>query len=456
LQCNNYRVVDLGVMVPCATILEAARREGADLIGLSGLITPSLEEMRFIADEMTREGFEIPLLIGGATTSKVHTAVKIEPNYAHGVVHVLDASRAVGVASQLLSEEQRGGFLAAAKREYDEIRVRRAERSAATPKATYESALANRAHLDWSAGAPQPSFSGVRTLDDLPLAALRERIDWTPFFQTWELAGHYPAILEDPVVGEAARALWADAQALLDRIVQGELLRARAVVGFFPAASNGEDITLFSDDARASRAATLHMLRQQMVREPGRTNRSLADYVAPQESGVADWLGAFTITAGIGLDALVAEFEAAHDDYGSIMAKALADRLAEAGAEWLHEQVRRTHWGYAPEEALSNTELIREHYQGIRPAPGYPACPDHTEKGTLFSLLGVTERIGVTLTESYAMLPTAAVCGWYFWHPDAQYFGVGKIERDQVEDYARRKGWPVADVERWLAPVLGY
>jgi len=362
----------------------------------------------------------------------------------------------VGVASQLLSEEQRAPFLAAARSEYEEIRVRRAERSAATPKATYETALANRAQLDWSAGAPQPTFSGVRTLEDLPLSALRSRIDWTPFFQTWELAGHYPAILEDAVVGEAARSLWTDAQALLDRIIEGQLLRARAVLGFFPAASDGADIRLFDDDARQATAATLHMLRQQMVREPGRPNRSLADYVAPHDSGVADWLGAFAITAGIGLDALVAEFEAAHDDYGSIMAKALADRLAEAGAEWLHEQVRRTHWGYAPHEALSNAELIREQYQGIRPAPGYPACPDHTEKGTLFSLLGVTERIGVSLTESYAMLPTAAVCGWYFWHPDAQYFGVGKVERDQVEEYARRKGWPVTEVERWLAPVLGY
>jgi 5-methyltetrahydrofolate--homocysteine methyltransferase len=454
LQCNNYRVVDLGVMVPCATILEAARREGADLIGLSGLITPSLEEMKFIASEMTREGFDIPLLIGGATTSKVHTAVKIEPNYAHGVVHVLDASRAVGVASQLLSEEQREAFLAAATKEYDEIRVRRAERSASAPKATYEVAYANRAQLDWSMGAPQPSFTGVRTLDELPLDELRARIDWTPFFQTWELAGQYPAILEDPVVGDAARSLWADAQALLDRIIEERLLTARAVLGFFPAASTGADITLFTDASRQAPAATLHMLRQQMVREPGRFNRSLADYVAPAESGVADWLGAFAITAGIGLDALEAEFEAAHDDYGSIMAKALADRLAEAGAEWLHEKVRRTHWGYAPAENLSNEELIKEQYQGIRPAPGYPACPDHTEKGTLFELLNVTERIGVSLTESYAMFPTAAVCGWYFWHPDAQYFGVGKIERDQVEDYARRKGWPVADVERWLAPIL--
>ncbi len=456
LQCNNYRVVDLGVMVPCATILEAARREGADLIGLSGLITPSLEEMRFIADELTREGFTTPLLIGGATTSKVHTAVKIEPQYAHGVVHVLDASRAVGVASQLLSETQRGGFLDGTRQEYEEIRVRRAERSAATPKATYESALGNRARLDWSVSVPQPSFSGVRTLEDLPLRALRERIDWTPFFQTWELAGHYPAILEDAVVGEVARALWTDAQTMLDRIIAEELLRARAVVGFFPASSDGADITLYEDEARQRVCATLHMLRQQMLRQDGRPNRSLADYVAPAEQGAPDWLGAFTITAGVGLDALVAGFEAVHDDYSAIMAKALADRLAEAGAEWLHEQVRRTHWGYAPDEALSNSDLIRERYQGIRPAPGYPACPDHTEKATLFSLLDVTARIGVTLTESYAMLPTAAVCGWYFWHPDAQYFGVGKVERDQVEDYARRKGMPVADVERWLAPVLGY
>jgi 5-methyltetrahydrofolate--homocysteine methyltransferase len=457
LQCNNYRVVDLGVMVNCATILEAAKREKADIIGLSGLITPSLEEMTFIASEMTREGFDIPLLIGGATTSKVHTAVKIEPQYAHGVIHVHDASRAVGVASALLSDEQRGEFLDRARVEYDEIRVRRAERNTAAPKATFEQAQANRAQLDWVAHPPpRPEFVGVRTFDSLPLEALRERIDWTPFFQTWELAGHYPAILSDPLVGESARSLWADAQALLDRIVRDQLLTARAVLGFFPAQGDGDDITLFTDDTRTERRATLHMLRQQMTREPGRPNRSLADYVAPASAGVSDYLGAFTVTAGVGLDALVAEFEAQHDDYNSILAKALADRLAEAAAEWLHEEVRRTHWGYAPGEALDNAALIKEQYQGIRPAPGYPACPDHTEKATLFSILESTARIGVTLTESFAMYPTAAVSGWYFWHPDAQYFGVGRIEKDQVEDYARRKGMSVKEAERWLAPNLGY
>jgi 5-methyltetrahydrofolate--homocysteine methyltransferase len=288
------------------------------------------------------------------------------------------------------------------------------------------------------------------------LEALRERIDWTPFFQTWELAGHYPAILDDPVVGESARSLWADAQTLLDRIVRDQLLTARAVLGFFPAAGEGDDIALYTDDSRTTKRATLHMLRQQMVREPGRPNRSLADYVAPCSAGVSDYLGAFTVTAGVGLEALVAEFEAQHDDYNAILAKALADRLAEAAAEWLHEEVRRTHWGYAPGEALDNAALIKEQYQGIRPAPGYPACPDHTEKATLFSLLESTARIGVTLTESFAMYPTAAVSGWYFWHPDAQYFGVGRIEKDQVEDYARRKGMSVKEAERWLAPNLGY
>ena len=457
LQCNNYRVIDLGVMVPCATILDVARKERADIIGLSGLITPSLEEMAFVASELTREGFKIPLLIGGATTSRVHTAVKIAPGYTGDVVHVLDASRAVGVASSLLSDELLPEFSARTRTEYEGIRVNRAARTNAAVKRTVDDARANRAVLDWDAHPPpRPTFTGVQTIGDIDLAALVTRIDWTPFFQTWEIAGRYPAVLDDPVVGRAARELWDDAQTMLERIVREKQLTARAVVGFYPAASDGDDIVVFTDESCATERVTLHMLRQQMAKELGRPNRSLADYVAPRTRGIPDWIGAFTVTAGIGLDALVTKYEAAQDDYSAILAKALADRLAEAGAEWLHERVRRELWGYAPDEALDNKELIREEYQGIRPAPGYPACPDHTEKGTLFDLLDATQRIGVTLTESYAMLPTAAVSGWYFWHPEARYFGLGRIEKDQVDDYARRKGMTLKEAERWLAPNLNY
>ena len=461
LQCNNYDVVDLGVMVPCARILEAARREKADLIGLSGLITPSLEEMAFVASEMQREGFTVPLLIGGATTSKVHTAVKIEPHYRGPVVHVLDASRAVGVASALLSDGQRDGFVRDVKEEYHEVRVRRAERQAVVPRQALASARQNKLAVDWpEVHPPVPTYRGVRTFDDIALAELVPRIDWTPFFQTWELAGHYPAILEDPTVGASARSLFNDAQAMLRRVVEEHWLHARAVVGFFPANSDGaEDILVWDADtprAAGGPRAVVHTLRQQMVKKDGRHNFALADFVAPLASGVEDWLGAFAVTTGIGLDARVAAFEATHDDYSAILLKALADRLAEALAEGLHERVRRELWGYAPGEHLDNQALIREQYQGIRPAPGYPACPDHTEKGTLFALLDATERAGITLTESYAMLPTAAVCGYYFWHPQSQYFGVGKIEKDQVVDYASRKGMDMADAERWLAPVLNY
>jgi 5-methyltetrahydrofolate--homocysteine methyltransferase len=457
LQCNNYRVVDLGVMVPCATILETALREGADLIGLSGLITPSLEEMAFVASEMRREGLTLPLLIGGATTSKVHTAVRIAPQYDGAVVHVLDASRAVGVASALLSDDHRDAFVAKTREEYRDICVRRAARTSAAPRRTLGEARANRVPIDWThVHPPRPSYTGSRAYDAIPLDELVPRIDWTPFFQTWEIAGHYPAVLDDPVSGAAARELWKDAQALLARIVRERLLTARAVVGFFPAASDSDDIVLYADERRRDVLAVVHTLRQQMAKENGRPNRALADFVAPRSTGIADWLGAFAVTAGIGLDAVVAQFQSEHDDYSAIIAKALADRLAEAAAEWLHERVRREWWGYAPHEALDNTALIREEYQGIRPAPGYPACPDHTEKATLFSLLDVTQRIGITLTESYAMLPTAAVCGWYFWNPVAAYFGLGRIEKDQVEDYAKRKGMDVREVERWLATNLNY
>jgi 5-methyltetrahydrofolate--homocysteine methyltransferase len=457
LQCNNYEVIDLGVMVPSARILETARREGVDLIGLSGLITPSLEEMSFVASELEREGFDLPLLIGGATTSRVHTAVKIEPNYHGATVHVLDASRAVGVASNLLSPGLRGDFAQGVRTQYKEIREQRAGRGPTERHIPLAAARANRLAIDWAAvRPPAPCAVGVRVLDDYPLEELVDRIDWTPFFQTWELAGHYPAILEHPDVGPAARSLFDDARGLLDRIVRERLLTARGVFGIFPAAAVGDDIELYPTAERTDPISTIHTLRQQMSKPPGRPNLALADYVAPRESGILDHVGAFAVTAGVGLDALVAEFEATHDDYNAILAKALADRLAEAFAERLHERVRREFWGYAQSEALGNTELIREAYQGIRPAPGYPACPDHTEKGALFDLLDVERQVGIALTENYAMTPTAAVSGYYFWHPDARYFGVGKIGRDQVEDYAKRKGLDVPEMERWLAPNLNY
>ncbi|MGH7525332.1 MAG: vitamin B12 dependent-methionine synthase activation domain-containing protein, partial [Gemmatimonadales bacterium] len=458
LQCNNYEVLDLGVMVPSARILETARREQVDIIGLSGLITPSLEEMSFVASELEREGFAVPLLIGGATTSRAHTAVKIEPNYHHGpTVHVLDASRAVGVASNLLSDTLRDDFVEGIRAEYQGVRESRADRKPAERRQPIADARRNRLAIDWSGVTPpEPCFTGARVLEDYPLADLVGRIDWTPFFQTWELAGHYPAILEDPVVGTAASSLFRDAQALLDRIVHQRLLRARGVFGFFPANSAGDDIEVYADGDRTDPVSVIHSLRQQMLKPPGRPNLALADFVAPRESGVADYVGGFAVTSGIGVDQLVAGFEAAHDDYNAILAKALADRLAEAFAERLHERVRTEFWGYARGETLPNEKLIREEYQGIRPAPGYPACPDHTEKRALFDLLHAEEHAGITLTESYAMTPAAAVSGYYFWHPQSQYFGVGKIERDQVEDYAKRKGMEVSTVERWLAPNLNY
>jgi 5-methyltetrahydrofolate--homocysteine methyltransferase len=457
LQCNNYEVIDLGVMVPSAKILETAKRELVDIIGLSGLITPSLEEMSFVASELERDGFTVPLLIGGATTSRVHTAVKIEPKYSGPTVHVIDASRAVGVAGNLRSDTLRSGYVAGVKAEYQELRTQRGARKAEVRRQPIADARRNRLSIDWSASqAPEPCFLGVRTLKDYPLEELVPFIDWTPFFQTWELAGHYPAILDDPTVGPAARNLFRDANALLDRIVKERLLRARGVFGFFPANSDGDDIQVYTDDERTEVRAVIHSIRQQMVKPPGRPNLALADFVAPRQSGAPDYVGAFAVTAGIGTDALVAEFEREHDDYNAILTKALADRLAEAFAERLHQRVRQEFWGYARGEALDNEGLIKERYQGIRPAPGYPACPDHTEKRLLFDLLNAEAQAGISLTESFAMLPTAAVSGYYFWRPEAQYFGVGKIERDQVEDYARRKGMDVKDVERWLAPNLNY
>ncbi len=458
LQCNNYDVIDLGVMVPCAKILETAREENVDIIGLSGLITPSLEEMAFLAGEMQREGFTIPLLIGGATTSRAHTAVKIETQYAGPVVHVQDASRAVGVASALLSDDGREAFVSGVRAEYDAIRVHRASSGKATRLVPLAEARANRLVVDWRATVPPlPNRPGLTVFDDWPLDDLVPRIDWTPFFQTWELSGHYPAILQDPIVGETARSLWHDAQTMLSTLVAEHWLTAKAVIGLFPANAIGDDIRVWSTEAErgGAPAATIHTIRQQMLKGDGRPNMALADFVAPAESGVRDWVGAFAVTTGHGIDARVAAFEAAHDDYNAILLKALADRLAEALAERLHETVRRDHWGYAAGEALDNAALIDEAYQGIRPAPGYPACPDHTEKRTLFRLLDVPALAGITLTESCAMLPTASVSGWYFWRPEARYFGTGMISEDQVADLAVRKGMAMGEMARWLAPIRG-
>lgn len=459
LQCNNYEVIDLGVMVPCARILEEAKKHKVDIIGLSGLITPSLDEMCYVASEMQREGFDLPLLIGGATTSKVHTAVKIAPNYKGPVVYVTDASRAVGVAGKLVSANDKPAYTGEIANEYQKIRDIHARERSAGPRQSIQDARRNKQKLDWTGYAPpRPGFLGLKVFDDYPLAELIERIDWSPFFASWELRGKYPDILQDATVGEAARNLFRDARAMLDRMVKEKPIKARAVIGFWPAAQvEDDDIALYADEAQNEEVARLHMLRQQMKRDGGRANFSLADYVAPKESGLADYVGAFAVTAGIGLDDWIKrEFTAKHDDYSGILAQSLADRLAEAFAERLHERVRKEYWGYAADETLANDDLIAEKYRGIRPAPGYPACPDHTEKATLFKLLEATEKAGITLTESFAMWPSAAVSGWYFSHPEARYFGIGRIERDQVADYARRKGMDLATMERWLAPNLAY
>ena len=458
LRCNGYEVVDLGVMVPAATILETARRVGADAIGLSGLITPSLDEMVHVAGEMEREGFALPLLIGGATTSRVHTAVRIEPAYHGATVHVPDASRGVSVVASLLSAERRGAYVTGVRQEYARLRSEHAGRRADTRLVPLAEARRNRLALPWSGYCPpQPAVEGVRVLDDYPLDELLATVDWTPFFAAWELKGRYPEIFDDPAAGREARKLFDDAQRLLSRLVSERRLRARAVFGLFPANSVGDDdVEVYADRGRQSVLAVLHHLRQQMERPPGRPNLCLADYVAPRDTGLPDWIGAFAVTAGVGVDELCAEFERAHDDYSAILVKALADRLAESLAERLHQRVRREFWGYAPDERLDNAALIAERYAGIRPAPGYPACPDHTEKAALFGLLDATRRAGITLTDSFAMWPAASVSGWYFAHPDAAYFGLGRIGRDQVQDYARRKGLDVKAAERWLAPVLGY
>ncbi|MCP1617503.1 methionine synthase (B12-dependent) [Pseudomonas sp. SLBN-26] len=463
LGCNGYDIVDLGVMVPAEKILQVAREEKCDIIGLSGLITPSLDEMVHVAREMQRQGFQLPLMIGGATTSKAHTAVKIEPQYSNdAVVYVTDASRAVGVATSLLSKELKPEFVEKTRVDYAEVRERTANRAARTERLAYADAIANKPAFDWTGyRAPKPSFTGVRVLEDIDLAVLAEYIDWTPFFISWDLAGKYPRILTDEVVGEAATALFADAQAMLKSLIEQKLIKARAVFGFWPASQvNHDDIEV--RDEQGKPLAVLHHLRQQTIKPDGKPNLSLADFVAPKESGVTDYVGGFITTAGIGAEELAKQYEAKGDDYSAIMVKALADRLAEACAEWLHERVRKEYWGYAADEQLDNEALIKEQYKGIRPAPGYPACPDHTEKATLFRLLDPTAdfgkpgQSGVFLTEHFAMFPAAAVSGWYFAHPEAQYFAVGKVERDQIEQYSKRKGQEQTVSERWLAPNLGY
>ncbi|MGH8697919.1 MAG: vitamin B12 dependent-methionine synthase activation domain-containing protein, partial [Burkholderiales bacterium] len=454
LQCNNFEVVNLGVMVPAQRVLQVARDERADIIGLSGLITPSLEEMAHVAREMEREGLSVPLLIGGATTSRVHTAVKIAPNYSGPVIYVPDASRSVGVCTNLLSDGRQAGYLAEVRADYERVRTQHAAKQGQAPLVPLAEARANAFPTDWKGYAPPaPKLPGRKVLEGYDLADIARYIDWTPFFQAWELTGRYPKILQDPVVGEAARNVFRDAQAMLERIITERWLTANAVIGIYPANSVGDDIEVYADDTRREVATVFRCLRQQAKKAADRHNLCLADFVAPP--GVRDYLGLFAVTAGVGCDAHVARFEAAHDDYSAIMLKALADRLAEAFAELMHERVRKDFWGYAGDEALAAEALIAEQYRGIRPAPGYPACPDHTEKGPLFELLDAP-AVGITLTESYAMWPAAAVSGFYFSHPGSQYFAVGKIGRDQAEDYARRKRTDLDKTERWLAPALAY
>jgi 5-methyltetrahydrofolate--homocysteine methyltransferase len=458
LACNNYEIIDLGVMVPATKILETAVREQVDIIGLSGLITPSLDEMVHVASEMERQGFDIPLLIGGATTSRVHTAVKIHPRYDRGqAVYVTDASRAVGVVSSLLSPEAKSGYMETVRAEYAKVAAAHARSEADKIRLPIARARANAEKLDWSGYEPvKPQFTGTKVFENYDLAELSKYIDWTPFFQTWELKGRFPGILEDEKQGEAARQLYADAQAMLEKVIAENWFRPRAVIGFWPANAVGDDIRLFTDDSRAQELATFYTLRQQLSKRDGRPNVALSDFVAPASSGLRDYVGGFVVTAGIEEVAIAERFERANDDYSSIMVKALADRFAEAFAEAMHERVRKEFWGYASDESFSPDELVTETYAGIRPAPGYPAQPDHTEKATLFRLLDATATTGVELTESYAMWPGSSVSGLYIGHPASYYFGVAKVERDQVEDYAGRKGMTVEEVERWLGPVLNY
>ncbi len=476
LQCNSYEIIDMGVMVPADDILKKAKEENVDIIGLSGLITPSLDEMVHIAKEMERLGMDIPLLIGGATTSKVHTAVKIDPEYHGAIVHVADASRAVGVAGKLLSDEEKADYIKDIKAGYEALRVKRAANQRVKKSATLEQARANKVPIDWKNYQPpkplyleSPTESGDYTIsqpenggviiqfNDYPLQDLQERIDWTQFFRSWELAGKFPAILSDEVVGEEATKLYNDALQMLEKVINEKWVTAQAVIGLFPANSvNDDDIELYTDENRDTVNMELHHIRQQIDRGGLRPNFCLADFIAPKDSGVSDWLGAFAVTAGTGIEPHVEQFRAEHDDYNAILLEAICDRLAEALAERMHERLRKEFWAYVPDESFSNEEIIKENYQGIRPAPGYPACPDHTEKALLWELLQVEERVGIKITESYAMYPAASVSGWYFSHPESQYFGTGKIQKDQVEDYAKRKGMTVEEAEKWLSPILGY
>ncbi|MEO1625316.1 MAG: vitamin B12 dependent-methionine synthase activation domain-containing protein, partial [Bacteroidota bacterium] len=461
LGCNNFEIIDLGVMVACDKILKAAREHEVDIIGLSGLITPSLDEMVFVAKEMERLGFTIPLMIGGATTSKTHTAVKVEPQYSGTTIHVLDASRSVSVASSLLSNDEntRSNFIINVKQEYERVRKLRGNRKSNKKYLTLKKARQSQLQLDWEGyQPPKPSFTGIKVFDELDIEVLTAYIDWTPFFQSWQLRGEkFPLILKDEIVGEEAQKLYNDARSLLRRIIDEKWLQAKAVVGFFPANKvNDDDLALYVDEEREEVQMVLCHLRQQRQKAPGQFNYCLSDYVAPRESGLADYVGAFAVTSGIGIEEHVKRYEEDHDDYNAILLKALADRLAEASAEYMHECVRKELWGYQPEESLNNDALIAEKYQGIRPAPGYAACPEHTEKRKLFELLDVEAKIGMQLTESCAMYPAASVSGWYFAHPASRYFGLGQISKDQVEDYAQRKEMGLEEAERWLAPSLNY
>ena len=454
LQCNNYEVIDLGVMVPCATLLQKAKELNVDVIGLSGLITPSLDEMVHVAKEMTRLGFTVPLLIGGATTSKAHTAIKIAPHYAHGVVYVPNASRSVSVVQSLISAEHKPDYLARVQDEYVRVIEQHQRSRKHEEMLSLEQARANRFPLDLNKVAAAPQQPGVHVWHDVDLQVLRDYIDWTPFFLTWQLSGKFPAILNHAEVGLEARRVYQDANALLDRMIAEKRISGKAVFGLFPANSDGDDIIIWTDESRSTERCRLYNLRQQVALRNNAPNCCMADFVAPVDSAIADYVGAFAVSTGFGADEYAAEFAKAHDDYNSIMVKALADRLAEALAEYLHLKVRKEYWGYAATEQLDNEQLIREAYQGIRPAPGYPACPEHTEKGTLFSLLDAEAQIGMLLTESYAMWPGAAVSGWYLSHPDSKYFAVSKIGEDQLEQYAAKKGWNRQEAESWLAPNL--
>ena len=457
LACNNYDIVDMGVMVPADKILDKAIEENVDAIGLSGLITPSLDEMVTVAKEMERRNMNLPLLIGGATTSRIHTAVKIDPVYSGSIVHVLDASKSVPVAGELISKDTYDSIFSRTKAEYAKLREDHQNRKTVKNYISFQEAVDNRMKIDWSEKEMvTPGSLGTKVFKDYDISEIRDYIDWTPFFNTWMLKGKYPQIFENEVIGEEARKLYDDAQKVLDDIISNDLLYANAVVGLHPANSVGERIEVYTDDSRKEVLKTFHFLRQQGKKGKDLPNLSLADFVAPRDSGKKDYLGGFAVTAGAGIESLIQKYEQDHDDYNSIMIKAVADRLAEAFAELMHEKVRKELWGYSKIENFDNEGLIKENYQGIRPAPGYPACPDHTEKATLFDLLNVEDKIGISLTESFAMYPAASVSGFYFMHEEARYFGLGKIEKDQVIDYAERKGMPLTEAEKWLAPNLAY